>query len=936
MKTMYNMRDEIYMRKLIWVVIAILMLCGPISAMAQESEGSNIRVVSAAGVELDAKIYNYTSGVYDSKVTWSNATQGQDWVLADQCLEITHGNFSPSWGIQIYTDNMNNDTYTVIGSVNSYNGNQNPAGLVGQVTTTQALPVAWIAYADWQPGDSLPDNPIERPFDLGGFTGGRWHMLKDKNPFSISISFVRVNGVYHIKITIENPPGATHYNIYGSSDLVSNVWNLLEPDYLAQGGSVTEWIDPDPLGTTMFYKVGISQPTNFFSPGEDYVTIWSQKGVAVGDREDERTGNPEKVYLFLAAKFSNTTKQVYKTNSLSLEHFTDDTTQNPFPFYIYKEGAPAMQMAYEHLGSKMDTYFKGSQKRLLESYSDPYPPGPLGSLEGVAFTYDNAVAVCTYLARPTEENLSRAKLLVQSFIWAEENDSFADNRLRDAYDARQEFTGSTPPLLGSEFDAATTGNMAWVINAFSQYYKNSNDTDTIFLSEIVTAAENAGDFIHNNFYDASQSGYFYGFNSDGTTINTSKSTEHNITVYVAFSHIYDITGDSKWLTRANNAKDFVQNIAWIPADDRYAAGLYSGGSINLVNLVADVNLLAILALGDAQSADISETVEYVKETFEAEVGVANEIKGIDFGYNINNSSIEPDGVWFEGTAQLAQAYKVIGHYGHTDNSNTYLESIKLAQYRDFWPTNTGLNANYKAIPAASIEETNGGLTTGLGWRYYASAHVASTAWLAAAELNYNLLWGTALDADVPSPGDNISFSADPNSLIDDTEYLSNHYYPSGWMNSGSNMYTDPRSTQTVYGDTCFKIHYTGAKGQDGYTWNSLVFQEPENEWTGGAGLGYDLSGATKIKFRIKASRDNFWVRTYLGYPGDSSSVIPFNVINQYLILDTSWQNVEIDLEENNNPGNILDMSHVSNGFTIVFDGSVPADIYIDDIRYDDN
>ncbi|GAH07712.1 unnamed protein product, partial [marine sediment metagenome] len=230
-------------------------------------------------------------------------------------------------------------------------------------------------------------------------------------------------------------------------------------------------------------------------------------------------------------------------------------------------------------------------------YSDPYPPGPDGSLEDTAFTYDNALAIGAYLSRPTEENLFRAKLLCKTLIWAQDNDTFADGRLRDAYDATKEFTGATVPLTGTFFQSSSTGNIAWVINALMQcykYYKNSGDTDTAFLDKVLTAAETAGEFIHNNFYHSSQSGYYYGYNADGTTKNQTKSTEHNIAAYVAFSHLYDVTDEDKWLQRANNAKNFVDNIAWHPGDKRYICGLNPGGTPNVDALVADTNLLAVL------------------------------------------------------------------------------------------------------------------------------------------------------------------------------------------------------------------------------------------------------------------------------------------------------------------------------------------------------
>ncbi len=593
------MRRLTFTGALVTTIAAIFIAQVSCSVFAAESTGGGtIRVLSDPEDALNVQVYNYKTQSYENTVTWSGIGNQSAWKLADQCLEITHASAEPLWGIQMYTDNKNNS----LPYAKSYTGDMNLAGLVGQITTQQALPIAWIAYADWSSGSLIPDEPVERPYG-SGFAGGRWHWLKDLNT-------------------------------------------------------------PDNEDTEI---------DESFHNGEDYVTLWNQNGVAVSDRS--KAGNPAKIYVFLAADFSTATRQFYKTNSLTIEHFTDSNMQ-VFPFCLYKDGAPAVQMAYEHISAKMDKYFGGKEKRLIESYSEPYPPGPGGSLEGVAFTYDNALAICAYLARPTEENLFMAKLLCKTLIWTQDNDTFGDGRLRDAYDATKEFTGATVPLAGTDFDSSSTGNIAWVINALMQYHKNSGDTDAIFLNKVLSAANKAGEFIHSSFYHAAQSGYYYGYNSNGT-LNRSKSTEHNIVAYVAFSHLYDVTGEAKWLQRANNAKNFVNNIAWRSGDKRYICGLDPDGTPNVDALVADANLLAVLAMDNL--ARNNDAINYVVDNFrfyEAE----SHLEGIDFGYNVYNASSEPDGMWFEGTAQLAAAYKVAGHYGYTDNSERYLESIKRAQY----------------------------------------------------------------------------------------------------------------------------------------------------------------------------------------------------------------------------------------------------------------
>ena len=82
----------------------------PGTALSEESGISGIHVVNSSGVDLEARIYNYTTGEYDQKITWNNTdfSQPTGWAIADQCLEIAHSGAGPSWGIQIYSDNMNN------------------------------------------------------------------------------------------------------------------------------------------------------------------------------------------------------------------------------------------------------------------------------------------------------------------------------------------------------------------------------------------------------------------------------------------------------------------------------------------------------------------------------------------------------------------------------------------------------------------------------------------------------------------------------------------------------------------------------------------------------------------------------------------------------------------------------------------------------------
>lgn len=853
---MKYLMKSIYIKCVYYLLAGALFSCLSCKAFAEDSQADGVIVKADADSVLQVNIYNYTTKQYEDKITWNNLniSKSHDWVIADQCLEITHSADSTYWGIQLYTNNKNN----TLPYAKPYEGKMDPAGIVGQVTTRQSIPMSWLVYSaeNWDPSKSaVPNIPIlienegQRALSVG------WHFLKDLNT-------------------------------------------------------------PD--------KKDTKNIDESFTNGEEYATIWNQQGLAVSD--NARTGNSEKAYLFLAADFTTATLQAYKTNTLTVEHFTDDS-MNIFPFYIYKDGAPAVQMGYEFLNAQMDKYTADNALRLIESYAKPYPPGPAGTLEEVGFAYDTSLAISSYLARPTEDNLRRARVLCESFIWAQDNDPAKDGRWRDAYNVSKPFEGDSP-VFAVGFESSSGGNIAWIITALAQYYKNSGDNNTTFLSEIITSAKRAGEFIHQNFYDAQNGGYYYGFLNNGNKAKY-KSTEHNIAAYIAFSHLFDLTDDPIWLLYASIAEDFLKHTAWIPDEKRYACGVDEYGNLNTESLVSDVNLLAVLALGNYPNYKLA--IDYVSDTFYKKIGIT---EGIDFGFHkaYLGSEKEPDGIWFEGTALLAAAYKVSGAYNSEDLSAKYLESLRIAQHG-------ALNSNYKGITAASKDN----LTTMLGWDFFASPHIASTAWFLTTSLNYNIYWGSNLSEKVPIPGDNLSFISDKASLKDDFTYLKNHYAASGFMNYTPDLptiFVDDRYLDDASdGSTCFKVYWNGYTGADSSKWGGIVWQEPINEWDGGLGKGYDLRGAKRLRFKARTDEEtlnqdkdiDFNIQVYYGYIDDSCGRGSYSKGSlTWVTLSSKWKEYTLYVTG--------DMSHVANGFTITFDEyNTPGgkgNIYIDNIRFE--
>ena len=846
-------KERYILGSFITAVMAVVLFCGVPSLFAGDA-GAGVKTGSEGGT-LTVTVYDYANNKAVSgdspKIKWSSVdiSKSPKWVIGDYCLKIEHTASKKDWGIQVYTDNKNNT------SVKDYNGLRNPAGLVGQTTTAQALPMAWLATTSLD----TPPVPVER-LDGTGFVSGQWHWLKDKN---------------------------------------------------TKDDEYTKDVDEE------------------FESGGDYETFWNQKGVAIGDAV--RAGSPSVVYLFLAADFSSATAQKYQTDSLTIEQFID-SAQDIFPFYIYKDGAPAVQMANEYISGMMDKHFSGNELRLIESYSDS---------DSIAFIYDNALAMSALLARPTKDNLRRAKILCKTLIWAQDNDKKDDGRIRKSYDSSKEFDGSAPPYAD---ESCNTGDMAWAICALMQYYKNSDDTDDDFLDDVLAAAAAAGDFIDSKFKDSGTGkyGYYYGYDKSDT-LDKAKSTEHNIAAYVAFAHLLDATSASKWGTRASHAKDFIEKVAWYSSQDRYLCGVDSSGKTDKTQIIADVNLLNALALINKDR--IKKPIEYVKSKLLYSDTVYN-LKGIDFGFDTDDSSAKPDGIWFEGTAQFAAAYKVAGYYGKlTDASATYLDSIKLAQGIDLDANDSGGDGDYepdgRAIPAASVSK---GINTGLGGTYKLVGHVGATAWFACVMLDYNPLWGTSLEDAVPtissgkvSDNDSFDVDEDDDSLKDKTDHLGNHYVPAVYEWTDGLVTIDGRCTDNPYkGDTCFKFNWNGKNNKKSQKWTGLVWQEPAGEWTGGTGKGYDLRGVSRLSFYIRTDSASMKdsadlkVKVKFGYSNDSC----YTTELWKGAITTTWTNYTITV-----PTGADSMLHMSNGFQIIVDDAhTPKDsgcsIYLDEIRFE--
>lgn len=363
-----------------------------------------------------------------------------------------------------------------------------------------------------------------------------------------------------------------------------------------------------------------------------------------------------------------------------------------------------------------------------------------------AFTYDNAVALLAFLSDGSSDSVRRARLIGDAFVYAAHNDrTFRDGgvRLRSDYTGGDislppgwtphELAGTVPApgfyeetpqtfvdlwSQGDDISAIDTGNNAWVMLALLGLYNTTKDSDYL------TTASDIGQYIQDNF--RSDQGIYQGFlgGVDRAELPTAHkrgwaSTEHNIDLFAAYSELYRFTGAAHWQNDANHARQFVDAM-WDDARHCYLTGTVDSSTRNETanQLPLDVQAWSTLAIPNVidQHPDIFRSAEQNQRT------TADGFSGFDF----NN---DKDGVWFEGTAQMATAYAFTGN---TDAANSLLATLQAAQH-------TQPFGNGNGIAAASHDGVSTGFTTPFGdpIYYFRRIHIGATAWNMFAQEEFN-------------------------------------------------------------------------------------------------------------------------------------------------------------------------------------------------------
>ncbi len=345
------------------------------------------------------------------------------------------------------------------------------------------------------------------------------------------------------------------------------------------------------------------------------------------------------------------------------------------------------------------------------------------AFRNLAFTYDNALVLLAFLSSDDADDLRRARLIGDAFVYAGENDrTFVDGRLRNAYLAGDmvlppgwhpnglSFTMGIPGFwceekqtyIEMEQDSVDVGNNTWAAIALLALYQRTGEP------AYLDTARRISEWVRTQ---KATSGTYRGFTGgidhpegENPVPRPWASGEHNLDVFAAFRVLGNLEIDPTWTADAEHAETFVAQL-WDPVLGCYFAGTIDSETRNesYDQIPVDVQTWSMLALHDRASLH-PEAIQC------AETHHRREHVGFD-GFDFNT---DRDGIWFEGTAQMAAAYLSV----ERPIAAAHLQR-ELQQAQNTMPYGDG-----EALWAATVH----GLTTGFGFSYLQRSAIATAAW----------------------------------------------------------------------------------------------------------------------------------------------------------------------------------------------------------------
>lgn len=367
----------------------------------------------------------------------------------------------------------------------------------------------------------------------------------------------------------------------------------------------------------------------------------------------------------------------------------------------------------------------GRGPAFLRSYDAPAghgaPPEP--AMATAAFTYDNALATIALLAcgKPAQ-----AKRLGDALLLAATADRAGpqQGRLRNTYRAGPQQERPIPPngwwdarqnrWLEDAYQVGTaTGNVAWAGLALLNLAEATGE------QRYRDAAAGLGAWIITHVSDTRGAGGFtggiHGFDTDSVP-TLWKATEHHADLLALFGWL-DRSGapDGDWAAATDRARGFLDAM-WRDDKGYFPTGtLPDGVTVNESNSGLDAQLWPLM-------------LEGAPDTWRRALDYADSAHGVEGGYDFN---ADRDGVWVEGTAQAALAWRIVGKADRADALLTGLSGdISSGGY--LWAVRGEKLSTGFAIGPDSTEAD---------FFYHRQPHLGATAWAVLAAKGWNPFTG---------------------------------------------------------------------------------------------------------------------------------------------------------------------------------------------------
>jgi len=364
----------------------------------------------------------------------------------------------------------------------------------------------------------------------------------------------------------------------------------------------------------------------------------------------------------------------------------------------------------------------GNGPMLLPSYPTlKHGDDATRALENVAFVYDNALAGIALIAcgKPAQ-----ARRIADALLLAAAHDpGFKDGRLRNAYRSgaidnnkielpgywqfRGNFWSQDPYQTGT-----ATGNVAWAALLLLNVYDSTHDHR--YLDAAVAQLHWIQEHVTGTEPPAGYEGGLFGYDNAQRAQHW-KATEHNIDVYAAATWAARESGDTSLSQQARLAGHFV-NAMWDNTQHRFLVGtLDDGKTLSRDKSGLDAQAWPLLAF-HLHPAAWNRVWNWIDTQHRS---------GEGYGYRRH-----PDGVWTEGTAQVAAAMQASGKAV----PDTLWQLLAAQRSED---------GMFYATPQQRISTdfAIGPTSTHADFFYYHYPHLGATAWTALAANSWNPFTG---------------------------------------------------------------------------------------------------------------------------------------------------------------------------------------------------